>query len=246
MATIAGPGRVSSRAERAFYLAMALVLLVFVGWGFSASFYLRPFGASVPPTSLDGTGPGWWLFVAHGGVFTAWLLLFVAQTALVGSRQLRLHRAIGRNAYWLYALVVATGLLVTFYGARYGFHIPGLDRQTFAAVPFFTILAFAILAWSGLAERSDVQRHKRLMLLAMIALSDAGLGRIAFFRLFMADWLPATVLMLVPLLLWDLATRGRPHRTTLSAGLLVAAVLILAIPIGMTAPWHALVNAVTG
>lgn len=246
MATMMRPGLASWRAERIFYLAMALALLVFVGWGFSASFYLRPFGAAGPPSSLDRPGLAWWLFVVHGAVFTAWLLLFVAQTAFVGTRRLRLHRTIGRNAYLLFAFVVATGLLVTLYGARYGFHIPGLDRQTFAAVPFFTILAFAILAWAGLGERSDVQRHKRLMLLAMIALSDAGFGRVHFFRLFMPDWLPATALMLLPLIAWDLATRGRPHPTTVRGGAFVAAVLILAIPLGMTAPWHALVNALLG
>jgi hypothetical protein len=54
------------------------------------------------------------------------------------------------------------------------------------------------------------------------------------------------VLLLFPLLFWDLATLRRIHRTTVKGGLLVAAALMLSVPIGMTRPWHAVVTTIIG
>lgn len=103
-----------------------------------------------------------------------------------------------------------------------------------------------MLGWAALAERRDPQRHKRLMLLATIVLCDAGIARVALFRPLLPEWMTATVLMLIPLVLWDLATLRRIHPATFKGGLVVAAVLILSVPLGMTKPWHAAVGALVG
>lgn len=51
---------------------------------------LRPvFGAPVSVTGMVAMSP---LALAHGMVFTAWVLLFVAQTMLVASRRVAVHR----------------------------------------------------------------------------------------------------------------------------------------------------------
>ena len=246
MATQAGrKTRYSLLAERAFYLSMMAAIFLLVVWGFAPSFFLRGWMTS-PATYIDR--PDWmsWAFIAHGSLATGWLILFAAQTVLIGRKQLRLHKAVGQAAYPLYFANSATGAFVGFLGARYGFHGVPFDSVTFSALPWMIILAFALLGWAGLKERRDPQRHKRLMLLATIALADAGIARVAVFHGLLPQWLSATALFLIPLLVWDLATLRRLHRTTVVGGLLVAAAVLGAIPLGMTAPWHALVSTVIG
>ena len=166
--------RQSLWAERAFFLSMMLAIFVLVAVGFAPSFFLRGL-LTPPPTYIDR--PDWmsWAFILHGLLATAWLILFAVQTVLIGRKQLRVHKAIGQSMYPLYFANIATGLFVGFLGARYGFHAVPFDSITFSALPWFVITAFAILGWAGLKERRDPQRHKRLMLLATIALSDAGI-----------------------------------------------------------------------
>jgi hypothetical protein len=237
--------RGSLLAERTFYLSMMAAIFLLVLWGFAPSFFLR--GLLTPPaTYIDR--PDWmsWAFIAHGLLATGWLLMFAIQTVLIGRKQLRLHKAIGQSAYFLYFANVATGVFVGFLGARYGFHAVPFDSITFAAVPWLVILAFAILGLAGLKERRDPQRHKRLMLLATIALADAGIARVTFFHGLLPQWMSATALFLIPLVVWDLATLRRLHRTTILGGSVVAAAVLLAIPIGMGEPWHAVVPTIIG
>ena len=232
-------------AERAFYLTMMVAIFALVVWGFAPSFYLR--GFLTPPASYIDR-PDWmrWAFIVHGVLATLWLVLFATQTVLIGRKQLRLHKSIGRSVFPLYFAIIAVGFVVGFLGARYGFHNVPFDSVTFSALPWLVIIVFALLGWAALNERRDPQRHKRLMLLATIAIADAGVARVTFFHGYLPPWMSATVLLLIPLLIWDLATLRRIHRTTVMGGLLVASALLLAVPIGMTKPWHAAVGALVG
>ena len=79
--------------DRMFYsgTAIAMALIVFVG--FAPTFYLRSyFGAPVSVTGLVTMTP---IVQLHGLLFTMWVLLFVAQTSLIASRNVALHRRIG-------------------------------------------------------------------------------------------------------------------------------------------------------
>jgi len=245
MATIASrKTRQSLQAERAFFLSMAAAIFVLVVWGFAPSFYMRSV-MTPPPTHIDSRGWIGWVFIAHGLLFTVWLALFAVQTVLIGSKRLPLHKRLGQATYPLYFALVAMGLFVGYLGARYGFHAVPLDSVTFSALPWLVMLAFAALAWAGLSERRDPQRHKRLMLLATIAIADAGIARVTFLH-FPPMWMSPTVLMLIPLFVWDLASLRRIHRTTIIGSLVVAAALMLSVPIGHTNVWHGFVTGVLG
>ena len=246
MATVAArKTKTSLRSERAFFLGMMAALVVLDVWGFAHSFYLRSVLAP-PVTYLDR--PDWmrWAFMIHGTLFTCWIILFATQTVLIGSKRLPLHKQIGQAIYPLFFAIVAYGLFVGWLGARHGFHDVPFDSVTFSALPWLVILTFAALAWLGLNERRDPQRHKRLMLLATLALSDAGIARVSVFHSILPPWLDFTPFMVIPLVLWDLATLHKVHRTTLWGGLLVAGALILSVPIGMTKPWHSAVETLIG
>jgi hypothetical protein len=184
--------------------------------------------------------------MVHGTLFTCWIALFAVQTMLIGSKQLPLHKQVGQAIYPLFYAIVVYGLFVGWLGAKHGFHDVPFDSVTFSALPWVVILAFAGLVWAGLNERRDPQRHKRLMLLGTIALADAGIARVGLFQAFLPPWLDATVFMLIPLVIWDIATLRKVHRTTIIGGLVVAGALLLSVPIGMTRPWHAVVERLIG
>ena len=246
MATVAARRtKKSLRSERAFFLGMTAALVALVLWGFAHSFYFRTV-LTPPGTYLDRAGWMRWAFMLHGALFTCWIALFATQTVLIGSKRLPLHKQIGQAIYPSLYAIVAYGLFVGWLGAKHGFHDVPFDSVTFSALPWLVILGFAGLAWAGLNERRDPQRHKRLMLLATILLSDAGIARVPLFHAILPPWLDPTVFMLIPLVAWDVATLRRVHPTTVKGGLLVAAALLLSVPIGMTKPWHAFVETLIG
>ena len=85
----------------------------------------------------------------------------------------------------------------------------------------------------------DVATVLSLMLLATIILSDAGIARVTLLHTFLPPWLTPTVFVLIPLIVWDLATLGKVHRTTVFGGLLV--LMIRLAPGGMAGLFKQLV-----
>src|SRR5688572_432264 len=79
--------------DRMFYTTMAVAMAATVFVGFSSSYYLRFFDTG-PQSTVSG-GPFTTLVHVHGALFTAWVLLFVLQTALVASRRVAVHRRLG-------------------------------------------------------------------------------------------------------------------------------------------------------
>jgi uncharacterized membrane protein YozB (DUF420 family) len=112
----------------------------------------------------------------HALVFSGWLALFTAQVALVRRGQIALHRRLGLWAMGLAAVMVVLGLATAFFMQVHNFGTPKSDPP-FLAVPLSDILSFAGLMLAGYRFKGDPVAHKRLMLLATLALADAGFGR---------------------------------------------------------------------
>jgi hypothetical protein len=164
------------KSDRLFYsgTALALVLVVFVG--FAQTFYLRSyFGAPVSITGMTTMSP---LTQVHGFVFTAWVLLFAVQAALVATRNVALHRTLGLAGAGLAAAMVAVGLPTAFAAAARGSAPPGIPPLVFLVVPVFDILLFAGFVTAAVLRRREKEAHKRLMLLAYCAILPAAVGRI--------------------------------------------------------------------
>jgi hypothetical protein len=202
-------------AERAFYASMVGVIWLLVFWGFSQSFFLRPFF----PHSLSPAEP---IFYVHGGLFVAWLGLLAMQTWLIGSGETSAHRRLGLLGFALVPLMLAMGL----YAATVGAHRPtGYTGVPDPPLHFFGVIvamlaAFCAFAATALMLRGRPQAHKRLMLLAAIVLAEAGVMRIPPFAtlpVVFSFW--ATALLLVPLAAWDGMTMKRLHPATLWGGL---------------------------
>src|ERR1043166_10225772 len=85
--------------DRRFYLSITILTAALVFAGFARTFYLNGFFARLHLPSL---------FIVHGVVFSSWLVVLVTQTALVSSRQIRIHQKLG---YASIVIVVAMMVL---------------------------------------------------------------------------------------------------------------------------------------
>ena len=91
------------KADRLFFSGMALASAVILFLGFLPSYFHR--SAELPPLTL--------LYQLHGAVFTAWIVLLVAQTALVGQGRSDIHRKLGVAGAVLAAVVFIVGVAVS-------------------------------------------------------------------------------------------------------------------------------------
>ena len=200
-------------AERLFFTAMAFAVLISTFVGFMPSYYLR--GLTTPYHPLIPLTP---LVHLHALVFSAWVLLFAAQTSLVAVGRVDLHRKLGLGGMALIAAMIPLAVLAALYGVHRPTAPPGFTPLQWLAVPLLDIPIFGGLIVAALIKRRDSQWHKRLMLLGMICMMQPSLGRMP-----MPFPLPIVLaaLFLVPLAIWDWRTRGRLHPATLWGGLIV-------------------------
>jgi hypothetical protein len=97
------------RRDRLFYGGVAIALALTVVAGFGPTYYFRMAGDS-PLRTLSG-GPVTLLVHTHAVLFTAWVLLFIVQTALIARHRTTMHRNVGMFGTGLAFLMVAAGAL---------------------------------------------------------------------------------------------------------------------------------------
>jgi len=228
---VIGTQRQAKTRERVFYSGMAIAILMVIFVGFSRTFYLRPYFHSerlIP------------LLILHGMVFSSWLALFVTQTTLVATKRTRIHMKLGVAGGVIAALMIIIGTLTAIVRAKGPSPLPNVNPLSFLTIPLGDMLVFGILVSAAFYFRRMLDTHKRLMLLASIALLPAGVARwpigfietggpLVFYGL--ADF------FIVPCLVFDIVTRGRPHRATLLGGALVVISQPLRLLIGSTHAW---------
>lgn len=195
------------RREDIFFLCMVTTILAVNAIGFAHTYYLAGvFRAPLPSV---------WVHI-HGALFTSWLLLLITQTVLVSAGRVRWHRKLG----WLGAVIATLMLIagpIALTGAlrRHAFSGEGQAALIFAA-DIEALILFATFVAIGLAYRNRPIVHKRMMLLASIAIMAPGLSRwpfafmnsnIAFFGIFLA--FPLAIV------LFDLLSRAKPLRISL-------------------------------
>ena len=198
-----GPRSMPVLADQQFFTRMAIALSLFIVTGF-VQWTLRGF-VSV------GSTP-WWVH-AHGAFMLLWLGILVAQNAIIGRGNFRLHRQLG----WIAMIVVAgTGV----FGSFAGIQALALHRiPPFFTNPFFlaltqveVVLFVGTIAWA-VFQRRQTQWHRRLMLGATIILMEPALGRLLPMPMLgsASQWIILAI-QFVPL-----GILARHDRTTISA-----------------------------
>jgi hypothetical protein len=230
----------AKRRESFFYVGMAILAAAVVFAGFSRTYYLR---------NLFGHPPLKPLLHLHGLLFTSWILLLIVQVSLVASKRVNIHRRLGVAGGVLAAIMVIVGTTVAIHSARGEFSPGGPDPLAFLSVPLFDMLVFAILVGAALLYRRQPDIHKRLMLIATLALLPAAIARFpgSFFEhggppvfFGIAD------LILLACVVYDTITNRRLHPAYVWGGLLLVASHPLRILISATAAWHVFAHWLTG
>ena len=204
---------VTRNTDRLFFSGMALASALMLFLGFLPSYFNR--SAEFPPLTP--------LYQLHGAVFTAWIVLLVAQTALVAGRRTDIHRTLGVAGALLATVVFVVGVAVSVETLRRNGGPPGGDPRKFFAIPIGDIIVFAVLVGVAVLQRQQSDTHKRLMLLATISLLTAAVGR--FLRQVGMGGAPnlfyGTDALVLALVIYDLFSRGRVHPATLWGGAMV-------------------------
>jgi hypothetical protein len=182
----------------------------------------------------------------HGALFTAWVLLFIVQTALVAGHRVALHRRLGVAGAVLAAAMILAGTMTAIASAARGSAPPGVDPLTFLVIPLFDMILFASFVIAALVRRRDKEAHKRLMLLAYMSIIVAAVARLpgvlpggppAFFGL--------SFLFVVVAGIYDFVSRRRVHKVYFWGGALIAVSVPLRVAIGKTGAWRTLAELLT-
>ena len=112
----------------------------------------------------------------HAVAFVGWLVLFTTQVGLIRAGRRDIHRRLGVAGAVLAAVMVVLGPATALTVDALAFSAKG-DTPEFLAVQLTDIIAFATLTGAGLMLRNTPAAHKRLMLLGLIYISDAGFAR---------------------------------------------------------------------
>jgi len=218
--------------ERIFYSGMAIFMCVCVYIGFSPTYFQAGMLRAPLPSPI---------LHVHGAVFTLWMLLFVVQTALISARRVKWHRSLGIVAFCLPPIMIVLGVMAAINALHRGFQIGPLDSAVSLAIPLIGIVGFTFIIYASWRARRRPDAHKRLVLIATMVLVAAAFGRFPWGRI---GFPPAagTVIgvgfLILLLLVYELATLRRIHRSTLWAAPLAFASVALAVPIGTTPAWH--------
>jgi hypothetical protein len=207
---------------------MSVLIAIVVVYGFSQTIGRNLLHASpIPP----------FILTIHAIVFPGWVLFFILQSALVRSRNVRLHRTLG----W-FGVAIAASLLVVGYLTAIGMDRFRLQGAHDTKVPAFLIIqlmdlgSFAIPFALAIYWRRRPEFHRRLMLIASCGLTDAAWARFPPMPLAFA---PAGVDALVLLgILRDLIVDRRIHKVYLYAFPLLIVVHVFCVQTYLHAsPW---------
>ncbi len=153
--------KATTATQRRFYLAMSLLMLAVVTYGFSNT---------IGPSLLHTRRPvrDVILLSIHGAVFYAWMLFMVVQSALVRLRHIHLHRLLGWFGAADAALIVIMGFWATF-------HQPtplAIERVGVLSMAGFGIPVALAILW-----RKRPAYHRRLLLIGTAVLTNAAFAR---------------------------------------------------------------------
>ncbi|HWE46080.1 MAG TPA: hypothetical protein VG407_08625 [Caulobacteraceae bacterium] len=223
--------------DRNFFLAMLVLILAGVVTGFGWDVVDR----------LSHHTANWPILVhIHAVAFVIWLVLLSTQIVLVRTRNIDLHKRLG-----LFGAGWAVVMLILAISVSWFMDIRSLGTKhadpSFLAIQLNDIILFPTLVAAGLWLRNrDSSAHKRLLVLATIAISDAGFARIGFnlvhgafdhgfWRFWVASYTGPTLLVLA-MGAYDFITRKRLHPAWLTGGAAIIAGEMLATWLYVS-PW---------
>ena len=203
MNTLAGEQvRRSGFFDHSFYVVMSLVAALVIVYGFSRTINA---GLIHPPS------PRPLVLYFHAVIFSVWVLFFILQSALIRTRNVKLHQQLGWLGLALGVSIPIIGIATTIAMTRLRMQEGLADAAQFMVVPFFDMVSFTVAFALAFLNRKRPEFHRRLMLIATCSLTAAAFGRFPN-ALMPHHWFYAGVDALILVgLVRDLLVRKRVH-----------------------------------
>jgi hypothetical protein len=230
--------RQSGARDRLFFGGVAVALAAVTVAGFAPTYFFRLFDGG--PRATTSGGPFTTLIHLHAALFSAWVALFIAQTALISTRRVTAHRRLGILGGALGGSMIVVGVLTAISSTRRGAAPPGIDPLQFLAIPLFDLVMFTMFLATALIRRRDKDAHKRLMLLAYVSIVAAPIARLpGVMPLGPLGFYGLAFVVLVAGAVYDYVSRGSVHRVYVWGGTLLVLSVPLRLALSSTAAWRA-------
>ena len=207
--------------DRWFYPTMALLLVSIAVIGFTPNSLAILVGTKASPPLV---------IHFHAAAMSTWLLLLLTQTALVAGGRVDLHRLTGLASLVVAPIVITLMVLIAVSTFDADDHGVGAALNQARRIIIFA----SFYVWAIVSRRRDSDTHKRCFFVSTIVVLDAAFFRMPWLPWFGADNIaPAhfyQLLLVLPLLGYDLATLGKIHKANIIG---VGALLISMIAIAL-------------
>lgn len=177
-------------SDKALFTAAAVMFPLLVLIGYFKTYYFRAF--------FDVPAFGSSLVHIHAVVMTAWVLYFVAQVALVRTKNLKLHMSMGMAGIGLAAVVVVVGMATAWSSHIVRGTAPaGIDPHAFFLIPVLDMVFFILFLGGAVYWRKQPAKHKTLMLMTAINFSPAAIARIPILppEMMIVQWIVLPILL---------------------------------------------------
>jgi len=224
--------------ERRMYTIAAIAAAIVVIAGFAPSYYLK---------AVFGTPELSTLKHLHGLVMTAWFTLFIVQVRFIATGNAATHRKVGTWGILLAIVVLITGTALGIASARAGVSPdPKLSPLVFLVLPIGEMVTFAGFFTAAIVLRKRSAWHKRLMLIASIAMLTPAVARIPVIReLGPLAFYAVPDLIIIGCIVFDAKRNKRVH-PALVGGLVILLVSQLGrLAFSQTAAWMTFARWVT-
>ena len=191
----------------------------------------------------------------HAMAFVGWLTLPTAQTLLIRNGRPDIHRKLGLTGLALAVAMVILGPITAIVMDRIHLGTPDSDPP-FLSVQLLDIVSFAGLVAAALALRASPSAHKRLILLATLAIIDAGFARWLSDPLtkllgagiwqFLVEFDICGIVMIAGIGGYDLVTRRRLHPAYLAGGAWVLSLQFMTAWLYNTPAWKPIALSIIG
>jgi hypothetical protein len=151
-----------------FFLVYVLLIWLFVLGGFVPDMIHHARSKAAPYLVIG---------YVHAVTAVGWLALLTTQTLLIRSRRVRWHRKIGVGGAVFAAALAIIGIATALAVHRADLGVPHTLPPAFLSIQLTDMLAFACLAGAAISARNEPSAHKRLILLATLALTPPAISR---------------------------------------------------------------------
>ncbi len=225
--------------SRYFYFSMSLLMGGISIWGFSHTVERRLLHAN-PPRPI--------LLWMHGAAFAAWMVLFIAQSALVRVRKVSVHRAVGWFGAALAAIMFVSGFIVSVVMVRFDVTILHLKAVASSlSILWCDMIIFGACVALAIYFRKRPEFHRRLIYLASCQLMQAAFVRFNYIGYHDLYFLALDVLIVAGMLR-DLLVDGRVNRIYLCVFPAIVVLQACAMYLKSVNPswWQAATHAILG